>query len=149
MLHHPTNPARLDLSGAPRALACKPLACAAYFDFGGEGGSSTQSTVSNTTNWLTQDSFNKTSSVYKTSKKSTKNSNNVTTNYITKTASSNVSGNVGGTMDEWEKAAKDTMKDGKKKKGGGLGFKLNMKTAGIGLAGLAVLWIISRRRASK
>lgn len=114
---------------------CSPVAALACF--GGGGGSSAQSTTSAQTNTSLADSYNKTKSVYKTSKKVNKNSGNVDNSVKNITKNVTMTGNTGG-LDTLASLGKKTVKDDytsgvkKKNKKGGGGFKLTPKTLLIG-----------------
>ena len=132
-------------------VSCSPVAALACF--GGGGGSSSQSTSSAQTNTSVADSYNKTKSVYKTSKKSIKNSGNTDNSVKNITKNVTMTGNTGG-LDTLASLGKKTLKDNstamahkKNKKGGGGGFKLNTKTILIGAAALVVGLILWRKLA--
>ncbi len=128
-------------------FSCSPVAALACF--GGGGGSSSQSTTSAQTNTSLADSYNKTKSVYKTSKKVNKNSGNVDNSVKNVTKNVTMTGNTGG-LDALAGLGKQTVKDDytsgvkkKNKKGGG--FKLNAKTLLIGGAVLLAAIFLWRK----
>ena len=130
---------------------CAPVAALACF--GGGGGSSSQSADTSTSTSSLADSYNKTKSVYKTSKKSIKNSGNTDNSVKNITKNVTMTGNTGG-LDTLASLGKKTLKDNstamahkKNKKGGGGGFKLNTKTILIGAAALVVGLILWRKLA--
>ena len=143
---------RPSIDGEPGFPPCSPLGALACF--GGGGGSSSQSTSSDQTNTTVSDSYNKTKSTYKTSKKSIKNSGNVDNSVKNVTKNVTMTGNSGdlsslsglGTSAIKGNPTSQAHKNGKgKRSGGGGGFKLNRKTLIIGAVVLVVGYFAWRK----